>query len=80
MRSLQIRDHFVTKTVIWTDKDIPGYGPWAPLLWGLGVEPTVAFEPTTPCLQSLVTPKFPMGLLAVRFCQLQLISQGKLFG
>jgi len=74
MRSLQIRDHFVTKTVIWTNKDVPGYGPWAPLLWGLGMEPTVAFEPTPPCLQSLVTPKFPMGLLAVRFCQLQLTT------
>ena len=44
MRSLQIRDHFVSKTVIWMNKDVPGYGPWAPLLWGLGVEPTVGFE------------------------------------
>ena len=53
MRSLQMRDHFVTKTAITTNKGVPGYDPWTPLSCDREVEPTDGFEPSTCGLRNL---------------------------
>ena len=42
-----MRDHFVTKTAVTTNKGVPGYDPWTPLSCDSEVEPTDGFEPST---------------------------------